>query len=468
MPAKGDVERLIRTLNTPVFLAGYDYRRNAVLTLHTARTGVRRNVRHEFQRILTQAGYPDIRCVVKRHKPASLERADSLQKLLKRFRHDEIIYDPTASIQRAQVVLQASQSVRQQLQDKVAGICFDAWHRILHIGLEKEAFRAASADPIQDLLEVETDIRTSLVRDMTGEHQDLIPAVRVCFGVPKPPAIPVDNATLHRICKICKQLNLLKLRSASTALAALFGFGLAGSAAAEGPAVSAPNSKIAAGGGTSEGDGTGQFLGSFTTPVGHSYGFQLDALGGKIGGESRWGVGGHLFWRDPDRGLLGAIASYNKDSNKDATRLGVEAEKYWEQFTVLGSAGGQTGDIQGGFFGNLDLRWYINDNAHITLGGLTSSGDVGGRLSAEYQPGLSSLPGLSLFADGVVADDFDQVLFGIRYYFGETKSLKRRHREDDPQNNLLGVSGLSGDSPPFVPPERPYGGGGGGGDGRPR
>ncbi|MDX1518786.1 MAG: hypothetical protein R3318_01595, partial [Gammaproteobacteria bacterium] len=121
--------------------------------------------------------------------------------------------------------------------------------------------------------------------------------------------------------------------------------------------------------------------------------------------------------------------------------------------------GGQTGDIQGGVFGNLDLRWYVNDNAYISMGGLTSSGDVGARASAEYQPGFSSLPGLSLFADGIVADDFDQVLIGVRYYFGETKSLKRRHREDDPQNSLLGVAGLSGESPIIPISTGGYGGG---------
>ena len=156
---RSTAECMIRTLTTPVFLAGIDLRRIPVLTLHITRSGARRQLKREIQGKLAQAGYPDIRCSVKRHKPGSLERADTIQKLLHRFRHDEIIYDPTASIQRARAILQAAQGIRRRLGDKVAGICFDAWQRTLHIGLEKEAFTSTgSADPINELREVEAEI----------------------------------------------------------------------------------------------------------------------------------------------------------------------------------------------------------------------------------------------------------------------------------------------------------------------
>jgi len=456
--SKSAAEHLIKTLPVPVFLAGIDNRNHTRLTLHITKAGVRYALKREIHRRLQDAGYPHVRCDVKRHKPERLDRAETTQKLLHRFNHDEIVYDPTASIQRARAVLMAAQGIRRLLKDKVVGICFDAWQRTLYIGLDQKAFKAVSSEPLNELLEVEADIRKSLAQELSGELSGVIPTVRVCFGMPRPPAVPVDNDTLHRICKICKKMYFLRLRSLTAAFTALFGFGLAGSAAAEGPAVSATNAKMAVGGGTSEGDGTGQFLGSVTTPLGHAYGVQLDGLGGKVDGEARWGVGAHLFWRDPDKGLLGAIASYNKRSNKDAKRFGAEGEWYQDQFTVSGSIGGQTGDIKGGFFGDLDLRWYVNDNAYLSMGGLTSSGKIGARVSAEYQSGITSLPGLSLFADGIVADDFDQVLIGVRYYFGETKSLKRRHREDDPRNHNLGVIGFPEDRPP--PVAAGYGGGG--------
>jgi len=455
--SRSAAERLVRTLSHPVFLAGLDHQRHENLTLHITKSGVQHELKREINQKLGQLGITGVRCKVKRHKPKNLERAATIQKLLARFNHDEIIHDPTASIERARVVLFAAQDIRRLLQEKVLGICFDPWQRTLHIGLDEKAFIADSSITVSELQKVEMVIRDSLENGLKGEFAELIPAVRVGFGIPRPPAVPVDDETLRRICKICDKLYVLRLRSLTAAFTALFGFGVAGSATAEGPAVSAPNSKLAAGGGTSEGDGTGQAFGSFSMPLGHSYGLQVDGLGGKINGDARWGVGAHVFWRDPDKGLLGAIASYNKRSNDDASRFGAEGEWYLDQFSFLGTAGYQTGDVKGGFVGNLDLRWYVNDNAFVSAGGITSSGDAGARFSAEYQPGITSLPGLSLFADGIVAEDFDQVLIGIRYYFGETKSLKRRHREDDPQNHLHGVFGFPGDSP-IIPVASGYGG----------
>ena len=56
----------------------------------------------------------------------------------------------------------------------------------------------------------------------------------------------------------------------------------------------------------------------------------------------------------------------------------------------------------------------------------------------EFQP--EALPG-SVFVDAMVgSDDYVSVMGGLRFYFGaEDKSLKARHREDDPGHffNLL-------------------------------
>jgi hypothetical protein len=51
---------------------------------------------------------------------------------------------------------------------------------------------------------------------------------------------------------------------------------------------------------------------------------------------------------------------------------------------------------------------------------------------------MSGMSGLTVFFDGAVHDDENyRALGGVRYYFGESKSLIRRHREDDPRNNLI-------------------------------
>ena len=44
-------------------------------------------------------------------------------------------------------------------------------------------------------------------------------------------------------------------------------------------------------------------------------------------------------------------------------------------------------------------------------------------------------------------------LFGVRYYFGTTKSLKDRHRQDDPESDLIDNFGLNDRQPPEEPEE---------------
>jgi hypothetical protein len=67
-----------------------------------------------------------------------------------------------------------------------------------------------------------------------------------------------------------------------------------------------------------------------------------------------------------------------------------------------------------------------------------AAGDSVAKFGAEYQPGVKALPALSVFADAEIGeDDWNRVFVGLRFYFGgETKSLIRRHREDDPSGML--------------------------------
>jgi len=76
----------------------------------------------------------------------------------------------------------------------------------------------------------------------------------------------------------------------------------------------------------------------------------------------------------------------------------------------------------------------------LVLGGGVGQDDdkTRGIFGAEFQPGFAAVPGLSFFADGEIGeDDYYSALAGIRYYFGPTKSLKNRHRQDDPSINLV-------------------------------
>ena len=252
----------------------------------------------------------------------------------------------------------------------------------------------------------------------------------------------VDKSTSARAGRAHPQLTK-KLRGGSiaAAVAALFGIGVAASAIAEGPAVSWPNARVSAGVGATDGDATGLVFGSATIPVDDQYGAQADALLGAVGDDAVWGVGGHLFWRDPDKGLLGVTAGYIgvDDSDSDSGgRIGAEGEMYSGQFTTVARGGYQFGEIDDGGFGSADLRWYATDDFMLSGGAAVATGDYIVRFGAEYQPNLSAWEGLSVFADAEIGDDdWDRIFFGLRFYVGgETKSLIRRHREDDPSSIL--------------------------------
>ena len=107
------------------------------------------------------------------------------------------------------------------------------------------------------------------------------------------------------------------------------------------PAVSGFNGKIDVGymyldfDGLPEHVDSAYSIGSISAPIGDRFGVQIDAgllglyptVAGSFDAEGG-GVGGHLFWRDPTLGLLGAYAHYVRMENPffdvDFYRYGVE------------------------------------------------------------------------------------------------------------------------------------------------
>jgi hypothetical protein len=212
------------------------------------------------------------------------------------------------------------------------------------------------------------------------------------------------------------------------------------------PAVSQTNGKLSAFGGAQDG-GIFGVTGSFSTPLGHDFGLQIDGMVGSGHGAPFYGVGGHLFWRDPAKGLLGLYSSYvswdldgdpvGSPGGADVGKFGVEGEAYLGRFALEGLAAYQFGTYDG-FAGKALLAYYPVDSLRLD-GGLRYLEGPGaiGMADIEWQPQIGS--GLTLFASGSVGDDYSQVLGGVRYYVGDpTKSLIQRHREDDPGDPLPG------------------------------
>jgi hypothetical protein len=225
------------------------------------------------------------------------------------------------------------------------------------------------------------------------------------------------------------------------------------------PAVSAVNGKVEFAGGGVDADIGGSdelFYGgaALSIPLGQSFGFQADIAAANAWGDTAIGGTAHLFTRDPNSHLLGVIGGYINFDSGNMLWGGGEAELYMDNLTIQAVAGvtdtessyvgANTGTE---FLGTVDLSFYAGDNARFIASASTVNGFESAGLGFEWmmQDALG-LP-LSLKADARIGeDDFVAAKVGVAFYFGgndPSKSLIRRHREDDPPiRSFIGQSGL--------------------------
>jgi len=197
---------------------------------------------------------------------------------------------------------------------------------------------------------------------------------------------------------------------------------------------------------------------SFTMPVGHSFGLQLDGVVAGRDGDPKIGGAAHLFWRRPDQGLFGLYGSAKGFEGGDASRLrgGLEGEFYAGRFTLSGVAGYErtnapsvtVGAIPGfnivdlggrsRVFAMTDASYYAHDNWKLSAGYRYISGVHVGALGTEYMFQSQGGAAYSVFLEGRVGENrYAAAWGGLRVYIGASdKSLLRRHREDDPRNWL--------------------------------
>ncbi len=216
--------------------------------------------------------------------------------------------------------------------------------------------------------------------------------------------------------------------------------------AAETPrAVSAPNLTLSVGGGTLQGESAGIISATASAPVGNQYGVQLDALYADADGDSA-GFGGHFFYRDPTRYLLGVTAMTAKTSGTDFNRFGLESELYLNNYSVAVSGGLQDGDNKLGdsAFYRAEGAYYYTDNLKFTAGTSGFDDVIGGYGEAEWQPRKEPM---TLFAlAGGANEGHGYALAGVRYTFGAsaTTSIKHRDRTGDPENIVKNAINYTG------------------------
>jgi hypothetical protein len=427
----------VGALDAPIFCAAYRDTPTPSLTLHTTdkingarwRAAVLRHLEREGVRA---------RCKVKHHSPAALERARSLEAFLRAVPEPKIVFDPTGALFRMRRLVALAQRIRATFGPRILGIYIEAWHRSLYLVFDRAAFAREGGISADALATAKATVEALLAAAAKDGIADAFETVMLGFDQPGIPLVPVDEASPAGEEGLEKTLRKLRRGTVGAALAAMFGTGVAGSAMAQGtqdlPAVSRFNFSLETSAGITDNRFATRTGGTFSVPLGHRFGAQLDVHAGNEGKHARWGVTGYAFWRDPSIALAGIVSTWQTRGDFNFGRTGAQGELYVGDYTVGARIGAQYGQARDGFFGQFEVRWYPIDDLKLAAGGDFAPGSRNmAHFGIEYQPAIQSLPGLALFGDGDVGNQgYYRALFGVRYYFGDVKSLKRRHREDDP------------------------------------
>jgi hypothetical protein len=349
----------------------------------------------------------------------------------------KVVFDPTRFVTRADLIVALGTDIRAKLGKKVASLFIDAERRTLFVVLDGARFEKHDREEEGARTAALSDVSAAYAKWLTEHSPGFELAIRVGF---EPPArarlIAVDTLTARRTLRA-----LLSRHALSAAWASLFGIATTVPVAAQGPAVSQPNLSVMTRGALFDENhfGSDGFAGvgiKGVVPLGTPFGFQGEAA---VGTDKYWGVGGHLFYRDPDRGLLGVFSSYEQNDNGHISRVGGEGSLYLGNFAIDSLAGYQQSTGGNGFYGKLDLSFYATPDFKLSGGVETEPQAIFGHAGFEWQPAFTGVSGISIYADGRFGDpDRNRVMAGINFHFGGVgKTLLDRDRRDDPEGLLF-------------------------------
>lgn len=202
------------------------------------------------------------------------------------------------------------------------------------------------------------------------------------------------------------------------------------------PSVDGLNFKASVVSGVIGGHHNHMFIGSVALPMPlmPSLGVQLDLGIGSYRKDYISAASGlHIFYRDPDSGLVGVYGDWGYVDNEHGGRVGLEVSSYQDRWSVDALIGVQFGQhFLTEFVDEVDLSYYFTDNFKGSIGHrLISRGHVA-NVAFEYAPTNN---GWSVYGEAEIGeDDYDAVWGGIRYSFGSSagKSLIDRDRQSDP------------------------------------
>jgi hypothetical protein len=224
------------------------------------------------------------------------------------------------------------------------------------------------------------------------------------------------------------------------------------------PAVDGFNAKIDGyGGGANHISSLYGASGSLAFPPAQQWGAQIDGGVGSFNSSGTSFGAGHVFWRDPSVGLLGAYGSYSQWNGTSTAliprtalsigRYAAEGELYWGRWTLGGIVGYEnvrfnipavvaglpTFSIPNRFFDTVHASYYVTDDFKFSIGHIYTIGRNALTLGSEYGFALGGGRMASLFADGIIGETgLYSARGGLRIYFGQhDKTLINRNRQDD-------------------------------------
>lgn len=260
----------------------------------------------------------------------------------------------------------------------------------------------------------------------------------------------------------------------STFLSTLIaGAALAAESAASTRAVDAVNAHFEVLGGSYAQGGLAAASASLAVPLGQQFGVQFDGTAGTFRNRLLGTGGGHLFWRNPQQGLLGIYGDHihwSQYGGVNVSHVGGEAEAYLGRVTLHAVAGVEFGNNASAIFGSssssrlpgndgnlltssqssdlrnvtrffdrVTLSYYLTDNWKASIGHRLYSGQNMLALGTEYAVPAGNGVMAALFGEGRWGEGNGNygAWGGARFYIGTSdKSLIRRHREDDPAGDL--------------------------------
>jgi hypothetical protein len=152
-------------------------------------------------------------------------------------------------------------------------------------------------------------------------------------------------------------------------------------------------------------NGIGGVVGTVTVPLGHDFGAQIDLGSGAFGNRANGSGAGHLFWRDPDYGLVGVYGSgiYSaRAGGRTQWNAAAEIERYIGPITGKALLGAQgfgfnstytlspypglpwTPNQPDRFFDKVSLTYYPIDDLALSIGHIYTKNTNGIHGEIEY------------------------------------------------------------------------------------